>query len=285
MLRLLDLALSQNNMSFFKFKNHNVFYSVDGEGEPLVLLNGIMMSTKSWDFAVEKVSKALKFIRVDFFDQGQSDDFTDYQYNHELQAELVIALLDHLGIEKAHIAGISYGGEVAVRLGIYYPERVLTLGLFNTAAFTSPWLRDIGRGWNSIGETRDGNCYYNIAIPPVYSPKFYLENNEWMENRRKILEPLFKNDKFQERMKRLVNSSEDLDERDNLHKITSPSLIVTCEYDFLVPKLEQQLLHERIKNSHHIIIPDYGHGFMYEDPTLFVTLLVGFVLSGGNVKV
>lgn len=272
-------------MSFFTFKNHNVFYTIDGEGEPLVLLNGIMMSTKSWDFAVEKVSKAVKFIRVDFFDQGQTDSYLDEPYNHNLQAALVIALLDHLGIEKAHVAGISYGGEIAVRLGIYYPERVLSLGLFNTAAFTNPWLRDIGRGWNSIGETLDGNCYYNIAIPPVYSPKFYLEKNEWMENRRKLLEPLFASEKFQERMKRLVDSSEDLDERANVHKIQAPALVVTCEYDFLVPKLEQEFLYNNIPNAHHVIIPNFGHGFMYEDPTLFVTLLIGFVLSGGNVKV
>ena len=111
-------------MAFFTFKNHQVFYDITGEGEPLVLLNGIMMSTKSWDFAVEKTSSVLKFIRVDFFDQGQSDDFLDYPYDHNLQAELVIALLDHLKIEKAHIAGISYGGEISVRLGIYYPERI-----------------------------------------------------------------------------------------------------------------------------------------------------------------
>ena len=272
-------------MAFFTFKNHQVFYDITGEGEPLVLLNGIMMSTKSWDFAVEKTSSVLKFIRVDFFDQGQSDDFLDYPYDHNLQAELVIALLDHLGIEKAHIAGISYGGEIAVRLGIYYPERIKTLSIYNSACFTSPWLRDIGRAWNAVGETRDGKTYYNIAIPPVYSPKFYLENNEWMENRRKVLEPVFTQEKFLNRMKRLVESSESLDERDNVHKIQASTLIVTSEYDFLVPKLEQDFLVKNIKNSHHIIIPNFGHGWMYEDPTLFVSIMIGFVLSGGNIKV
>lgn len=272
-------------MAFFTFKNHQVHYEVSGEGEPLVLLNGIMMSTKSWDFLVEKVSKVLKLIRVDFFDQGQSDDYTDEFYTHELQADLVIALLDHLNIEKAHVAGISYGGEIAVRLGIYYPERIITLGLFNAAAVTSPWLRDIGRAWNSVGKTKDGNAYYNIAIPPVYSPYFYTTRNEWMENRRKILEPLFEDEKFQNRMKRLVDSSESLDERDNLHKINAPTLVVTCEYDFLVPKLEQEYLVKHIKNSHHVIVPTYGHGFMYEDPSMFITLLIGFILSGGNVTV
>ena len=272
-------------MAFFTFKNHQVYYQIDGEGEPLVLLNGIMMSTKSWDFLVEKVSKVVKLIRVDFFDQGQSDDYLDEQYTHALQAELVIALLDHLNIEKAHIAGISYGGEIAVRLGIYYPSRIITLGLFNTAAVTSPWLRDIGRAWNSVGKTKDGNAYYNLAIPPVYSPTFYTNNNDWMENRRKLLEPLFETEKFQNRMKRLVDSSESLDERANVCKIEAPALVVTCEYDFLVPKLEQEFLVKNIKNSHHVIVPYFGHGFMYEDPSMFITLLIGFVLSGGKVTV
>lgn len=272
-------------MAFFTFKNHQVHYEINGEGEPLVLLNGIMMSTKSWDFAVETTSKALKLIRVDFFDQGQTDNYEDEPYDHNLQAALVIALLDHLGLEKAHIAGISYGGEVAVRLGIYYPERIKTLSIYNAAAVTSPWLRDIGRGWNVVGETRNGNAYYNIAIPPVYSPKFYTENNEWMENRRKILEPLFAQPGFQARMKRLVDSSESLDERANVYKIKASTLIVTSEYDFLVPKLEQEFLYKNIPNSHYMIIPEYGHGWMYEDPTLFVTIMIGFVLSGGNVKV
>jgi ATP-dependent exoDNAse (exonuclease V) beta subunit len=100
-----------------------------------------------------------------------------------------------------------------------------------------------------------------------------------------VFEPLFKQDKFQERMKRLVTSSESLDERENVHKIQASTLIVTSEYDFLVPKLEQEFLNKNIPNSHYMIIPNFGHGWMYEDLTLFVTVMIGFVLSGGNVKV
>ena len=59
-------------MSKFKFKNHEVYYDVQGEGEPLVILNGIMMSTKSWEYLVPPVSKVCKLIRVDFFDQEPS---------------------------------------------------------------------------------------------------------------------------------------------------------------------------------------------------------------------
>ena len=162
---------------------------------------------------------------------------------------------------------------------------ICAFSIYNAAAVTSPWLRDIGRAWNSVGATKDGNAYYNLAIPPVYSPTFYINNNEWMENRRKILEPLFETEKFQGRMRRLVESSESLDERENVHKIKASTLVVTSEYDFLVPKLEQEFLYKNIPNSHYMIIPNFGHGWMYEDPTLFVTVMIGFVLSGGYVKV
>ena len=267
-------------MGKFPFKNHQIYYEVNGEGVPLVILNGIMMSTKSWDYLVEPVSKVAKLIRVDFFDQGQSDDYLDEPYTHDLQAEVVLALLDHLNIDKAYVLGLSYGGEVAIKFALKHQERLLGLILSNTAARTNEWLRDIGRGWNGVGKYLDGNTYYNITIPVIYSPKFYQEHNEWMENRRKILIPLFETQKFQDRMNRLVNSSEALDEKANVHKISVPTLIISSEYDFLTPKEEQVFLHQEIKNSHYVFIPNLGHGFMYEDTKLFISLVIGFILSG-----
>ena len=267
-------------MAKFPFKNHEVYYEVNGEGEPLVILNGIMMSTKSWEYLVEPVSKVCKLIRVDFFDQGQTDDYLDEPYTHDLQAELVLALLDHLKIEKAYVLGLSYGGEVAIKFALKHQNRLLGLILSNTAAKTNEWLRDIGRGWNGIGEHLDGETYYNIAIPVIYSPSFYQKHNDWMENRRKVLVPLFNDPHFQGRMKRLVNSSEPLDEKANVHKISVPTLIISSEYDFLTPKEEQVFLHQEIKNSHYVFIPNLGHGFMYEDTKLFITLIIGFILSG-----
>lgn len=267
-------------MSKFNFKNHEVYYDVQGEGEPLVILNGIMMSTKSWEYLVPPVSKVCKLIRVDFFDQGQSDDYLDEVYTQDLQAELVLALLDHLNIEKTYIMGLSYGGEVAIKFALKHQERLLGLILSNTTSKTNEWLRDIGRGWNGIGEKLDGETYYNIAIPVIYSPGFYQKHNDWMENRRKLLVPLFKDPHFQGRMKRLVTSAESLNEKANVHKITVPTLIISSEYDFLTPKEEQEFLHKEIKGSSYVYIPNLGHGFMYEDTKLFISLVIGFVLSG-----
>lgn len=263
-------------MAFFEYDNKKFFYELDGEGEPILFLNGIMMSTKSWDNFVPKLSKNNLFIRLDFLDQGQSSDATE-QYTQDYQADLVKAFLDHLGLTKINIMGVSYGGEVAIKFAIKYPKCLRKLMLFNTTARTSEWLKDIGRGWNAVGETLNAEAYYGITIPVIYSPNFYVSHYDWMMKRKKVLLGIFANPIFQSRMTRLVYSSEPLNEVDNLHKIEADTLIVSSELDMLTPPVEQRLLASKIKNNHYVFIPSYGHAFMYEDPNTFISLVLGFV--------
>ena len=60
-------------MPTFKFKDYDVFYDVKGQGKPILILNGIMMSTGSYNTFVNSVSASNMLVRVDFFDQGQSE--------------------------------------------------------------------------------------------------------------------------------------------------------------------------------------------------------------------
>ncbi|MFR3346702.1 MAG: alpha/beta fold hydrolase [Christensenellales bacterium] len=60
-------------MSEFLFKGKKVYYELHGEGEPILVLNGIMMSTESWNAFKPSFSKDNLLILVDFFDQGRSD--------------------------------------------------------------------------------------------------------------------------------------------------------------------------------------------------------------------
>lgn len=167
-------------------------------------------------------------------------------------------------------------GEVAIRHALRYPKDVERLVLANTAAWTSNWLRDIGHAWNKVGETLDGDAYYDLAIPVIYSSKFYQEKEEWMENRRKVLVPLFSTNTFQDRMKRLVDSSESHDLRSEIHKIKHETLVISSLYDNLTPLCEQEFLVKEMKNAHHVILPNCGHASMYEDPLLFISLVLGF---------
>lgn len=264
---------------FFQFNNKQVYYEVHGEGKPILILNGIMMSTKSWAQFIEPFTDNNQLILFDFLDQGQSDKVVE-QYDHSIQVDVVIALLEHLNLEKVNIYGVSYGGQIALQLALKRPDLIDRLCLFNTSDETSYWLSEVGHAWNHA--THDGEAYYLTTIPIIYSPKFFNENREWMENRKKILKDVFNNRDFIDSMVRLTKSSENYNVADRVSEIDHQTLIVGCEYDFVTPYYQQELLHQKMKNSQLLFVPDSGHALMYEKPSLFVSLVLGFI---NNVKI
>lgn len=262
-------------MATFKFQGKNVYYETHGEGKPLILLNGIMMSTRSWGIFKEAFSKDNRLILLDFLDQGQSDKLEE-PYTQDLQVEVLKALMDELGYEKVNLLGISYGGEVALNFITKHEDRVERLVLFNTSHRTSPWLKDIGDAWNL---SRDNALdYYLTTIPVIYSPEFYNRNRTWMEERKKLLTSTVFSDKaFMDSMVRLTVSAETHDVTEALRNVQTRTLIVSSENDFITPKEEQEELHKLLKNSDHVILPKTGHGSMYERPALFTALTLGYV--------
>jgi 3-oxoadipate enol-lactonase len=264
-------------MSYFSHQGKQVYYSVEGVGKPLLLLNGIMMSTKSWTPFVHSLSQQNTLIRVDFFDQGQTEKLPGTIYTQDIQVELLKALLTHLQLPKINLVGISYGGSVAVLFAIKYPDFVDRMILFNTTPYTGPWLLDIGRGWMAAAKTRNGVAYYQTTIPVIYSPHYYETKIEWMKKREALLVPIFSNPEFLDAMERLTISAERYDARVKLNLITAKTLIVSAEEDYLTPLDNQQYLYEHIKNAEWIKIPIAGHASMYERPLLFTTLIVGFL--------
>lgn len=264
-------------MSILNFNGRNIYYDVKGAGKPILILNGIMMSTKSWEPFVNSLSTNNQLIRLDFIDQGQSDRLENSVYNQDIQVDIIDALLDELKLHLINIVGISYGGEIAIKFACKHPNKIDRLVLFNTTAYTSPWISEIGKSWNNIGKTRNGENYYQATIPVIYSPSFYEAQFEWMKQREALLVPIFSDPKFLDAMERLTNSAEDYDERANLALIKSPTLIVAADEDYLTPLPNQYELHESIRDSELVIIPKAGHASMYEKPMLFVTLVLGFI--------
>lgn len=258
--------------------NHNgkkIYYEVHGEGKPILLLNGIMMSTLSWSNFKDTLSATNKLILLDFFDQGQSEKLEE-EYTQDVQVEVILSLLDYLNIAKVNIAGISYGGEVALQFAVKYGDRLDRLVLLNTTGKTNFWLRDIGRAWNLSKE--DALNYYLTTIPIIYSPKFYNENSKWLDNRKELLvKEVFSKKSFMDSMERLTISAEKYDVLDKLGEIEAYTLIVGAENDYITPINEQKILNKGIKNSELVILPNTGHGSMYERPLLFTSLILGFI--------
>lgn len=269
-------------MAYVKYKEHQVYYEEHGtSGNPLIILNGIMMSTLSWSMFVEEFSSNNRLILVDFLDQGQSSRLEGMQYHHDIQVEALRVVVEHLNLDHISLFGISYGGEIAMQYALKYPKELDKLLLFNTTSWTSPWLEEVGNAWN--GATDSGENYYATTIPVIYSPSFYSDNVEWMNKRKELLIPIFSNRAFIDSMIRLTNSSIGFDCRNQLHKIEIPTLVVSSEYDFVTPKNEQEFMVAHIPNVSYAMIPNAGHASMYEQPNLFATLIFGFIF-GTNRK-
>ncbi len=267
-------------MSIFYDNGLEIFYELDGKASKpkLLILNGIMMSTKSWIPFMNTLKENFQVLRMDFYDQGQSSKLHNQEYTQEYQVDTLKELLDYLNIKKINIVGISYGGNAALTFACKYQEYVERLLLFNSAAYTSPWLKDIGDGWIKAGSTRDGNLYYKVTIPTIYSAKYYEEKLDWMKAREKTLYPIFSNPEFLDAMERLTRSAESFDVREDLKKLEIPVMIISAEQDTLTPLKEQEYLYKHIKNSYWIKLPEVGHASMYEKPMVFTSLITGFFL-------
>lgn len=262
-------------MSYLDFRGKKIYYETYGIGKPIVLLNGIMMSTISWLIFKDALCANNQLILVDFLDQGRSDKMEDTPYTQDIQVEVLKALFDELKVNKVNLVGISYGGEVALQFAVKYEDYIDKMVLFNTTAKTTPWLKDIGVAWNrSAGDPLD---YYCTTIPVIYSPKFYNEKSEWMNIRKTLLtEKVFNQKPFMDSMVRLTESADNHDVTSKLTSIKIPTLIVSCENDYITPMPEQKKLHELISSSELVVLPSTGHGSMYERPVLFIALILGF---------
>jgi len=266
-------------MAFFEHSsNKKIYYEVHGEGKPIVLLNGIMMATMSWHMFIPALSAGNKLVLMDFFDQGQSDKLTDQAYNQDLQVEALKGLLAHLSLDKVSLAGVSYGGNIALKFAAEHPDMVDRLVAFHAAPKTGAWLKDIGKSW--ILSIDDPNNFYNTSIPIIYSPEFYNNNPEWVAARQNFLtSQVFTNKDFMQALVRLTQSADDYDISGKLSNITAKTLIVSAESDPLTPLADQKSLKDGIKDSELIILPGCGHASMYEKPALFTSLILGFINS------
>lgn len=270
-------------MAYFQFEGKEVYYEVHGQGEPLLLLNGIFMSTASWAAFVPSYSRQNQLILVDFLDQGKSQKLSG-EYKQDVHVETIRSLLEHLRLTRVSVVGISYGGEVAMQLVLRYPELVRKLVLANSTCHTNPWLTDMGKAWEYAIGSYDGRQFFKTCIPVVYSPEFYNRNIEWARRREELFAKAFTPEVY-DAFLRLVRSAEGLDLREHLPRITVPTLVISSEYDYVTPLPEQELMVRSIPGAGHLLIKACGHASMYEKPVEFSSAVLGFVNSEINIRV
>lgn len=114
-----------------------VSYVDEGEGEPVVLIHGIPTWSYLWHRLIPVLSKEKRVLVPDLVGFGYSDKSDRFDRSIARQAEMIDALMEKLGIEKANIVAHDIGGGAALRLATLFPHRVRRLCLMNSVSYDS----------------------------------------------------------------------------------------------------------------------------------------------------
>ncbi len=254
--------------------NVNLYYELHGSPNApvLVLNNGIIMNAaSSWVFQTKALSEHYCVLQYDCRGQGQSDH-PESPYSMELHADDLAALLDALNIDSAHIAGISYGGEVAQAVVLKYPKKVRSLILMDTVSEVGPELRMVIQSWVDALKTEDSLAFFNATVPWNFSPEWIAANTAILEDakeRYKLLDfPA---------VIRLCEAFFGVNFTERLNEINAPTCIMVGELDLIKGMPYADILKKGIPHAEYHILRGAGHASCWESPQEFNSIVLGFL--------
>jgi pimeloyl-ACP methyl ester carboxylesterase len=199
-----------------------IFYEMTGQGPPLVLLNGVMMTTQSWVLQTRRLSPHFQFVLHDFRGQLRSDK-PPGPYSLEQHVDDLAALLDHLELPRVDIAGTSYGGEVGMLFAARHPERVSRLAAIASVSHIEEDLRAKVAAWSKLARTSP-ETLYELSAVDNFSARFRDEHPEVLFAGRERLRAC--PEEFFIAFAELCDSFLRLDLRPELPRITCPTLVI-----------------------------------------------------------
>jgi len=261
-------------MAIIQVNGVKLYYELHGqENAPVLVLNNgvIMNATTSWAFQTGVLSKHYRLLQYDCRGQGQSDH-PEGPYSMELHADDLAALLQALDITKAHIAGISYGGELAQAFVLKYPQKTESLILADTVSEVRPELRYVVEGWIDALRSDDAGAFFNATVPWNFSPAFVRANPALMEDAKKRYALL----DFAA-VVRLCECFLDVDFTARLNEIQVPACIIVGEKDLLKGPKYAQIIAGQIPQAELHVLPGSGHATCWERAAEFNSVILGFL--------
>lgn len=248
-------------------------YETEGQGEPVVFLNGIMMSIASWAQQRRYFSGQYQCIFHDFRDQLLSGKASE-SYNMDVHVKDLKSLLDHLGVEQCHIVGTSYGGEVGLMFALAHPDRVKTLSVIASVPWPDALLRLQVGLWRQAAFF-SGRWLYETLAAFSFSSGFLGAQPDFVRigiERVSSLPP----DYFYG-FARLCDAFLTLDVREQLADIQCPALIVSPGADILKVPYYSRYMAARIPGAELWEIPGAGHAVVLEQPEAVNQKLAVFI--------
>jgi pimeloyl-ACP methyl ester carboxylesterase len=265
----------------------NIHYHDVGQGDPVIFLPSgpSTVPSTAW-INYSKVLPALaenfRCIAVDLVNYGLTGTFEYHEPGHHVQARMVLALMDHLGIEKAHIVGNSVGGTTSIVIALNHPERVrkVVIGACHASSGGDPYI--IANQPPEVGRV----AREFVEEPTLKNMRRYMEVT--------VHQKALVTDELVQYMYGLYTSHPDHTEvrkrsrqtphsnMADLPNIKAPLLIIHGRYDRMVPCEVALAIMGHIRNSRAVIFNDCGSWPMFEYPDEYAWQVDNFLRNVSN---
>ena len=250
----------------------------------LVMGHGLLFSGWMFHPQVEVLRDRYRCITVDWRGQGDTPAVRgpDGAYDASMDALLgdLLGLLDHLGLDSVHYAGLSMGGFVGMRLAARHPDRVRSLTLLDTSAgpedpekVTRYRLLATVYRWFGIGLVRG-------QVEPLMFGPTLLDS----PRRQEVVEPWIATLRTVDRrgMKAAILGVTDREPiAPELGAVTAPTLVVVGAEDVATPVHKAEQIVARIRGARLEVVPGAGHSSTVEQPNAVSALLEEHLASAG----
>lgn len=289
-------------MPYATINGFRMFYDVKGDGDVIVFMHGGFPSldmhlradaTGAWGWEMDFTTE---FRYVMYARRGcWLSSRPDSGYELENQVRDLVALLDHLSVEKAHVIGSSAGGPLAILFATLFPERVRTLVLAGTAAHLWPdddQVTRIVRGQLEILNKQGAAASWDNRPEGVELSLDVLWERDEMEERGTLAE-------YEERVKALVAKSSvqdrvewyetqlraidaylERDLADECRRVTAPTLVVHGARDREVPVEWGEDLASKIPGAEFRVYPEEPHSVVHGSERVRLDLMAFFRKAG-----
>jgi pimeloyl-ACP methyl ester carboxylesterase len=277
--------LADADSLFMEVNNLKVHYKTRGEGTPVfILLHGFGASLYSWQEVLEPLSNLGAVLAYDRPAFGLTERPLEWEgenpYSPQSQVNLLLGLMDQLGIESAILVGNSAGGSVAMQFYLQYPDRVDALILVDPAVYTqsgmientnwllrSPQMRHLGPLVARQIQVRGPELLKRAWFDPTRL------SDEAIELYKK---PLLV-DNWDIALWELTMATIDPHLDEHLDEFILPILVITGATDQIVPPEQSIRLANELPDAHLEVIPQAGHVPHEEQPELFMEAVEEFL--------
>lgn len=233
-------------MPFADLAGVKLHYQFDGdESLPvLVLSNSLGTSLDMWKPQIAALTQRFRVLRYDTRGHGQSS-VTEGPYSIARLGGDVIALLDHLGLQRVHFCGLSMGGITGMWLGVHHGDRLNKLILCNTAAYIGP-----PENWTNRAAAveRDGVASIAAAVVDKWlTPDFAAQQAELVQTLRAMLGATDARGYAAN-----CRAVRDSDLRNDVQRIATPTLVIAGTGDIPTPPADGRYLAENIPGAKYV---------------------------------